>query len=233
MGLKNNSHILFKNRGLQGFTFLYIPFLIIGFVLAIFIQHGDVVLFINKYSRESWDGIVSLITDLGLGGFVAAVMGLLMFIRIRYAIMGLVNLAFVGIFTSLFKNVLFSGRIRPFNYLYYDDFHRFIYTAELNYHSSFPSGHTMTIFAAMSLMAYFVGKRWVGVIFFVVALTIGFSRIYLCQHFFIDVYVGSILGVFCTALTIWIGDGQFVLNKRSLFQKPIYKISFKRKITSF
>ena len=232
MGLKNNSHILFRNKGLQGFAFVYLPFLVVGLILASLIQHGDVVLFINKYSRESWDAIVSLITDLGLGGFVAAFMGLLMFVRIRYAIMGLVNLAFVGIFTSLFKNILFTGRTRPFNYLYYDDFHRFIYTAELNYHSSFPSGHTMTIFAAMSLMAYFVGKRWVGGLFFVVALIIGFSRIYLCQHFFIDVYVGSILGLFCTALTIWIGDGQLILNKRSLYQKPIHKLFMKKKTTS-
>ncbi len=228
MGLKKKLQNILANRGLQGFGLIYSLFLLIGLILIIVFKHGDVVLFINKYSREEWDRAVEVITDFGLGGYIATFMFLLGFFRFRYAIMGLFNLGLVGIFTSLLKNGLFPGRIRPFNYFYYDDFHRFLYTAELNYFSSFPSGHTMGIFAAMSILAYFIGKRSVGLAFFFVALLIGFSRIYLCQHFFLDVYVGSLVGFLCTLLTVWIGDVWLALDRRPMFQKPLYRISFKR-----
>ncbi len=222
---KFNKHI---NKGLKGFLIIYFLFFLIGLFILLRINHGDVVLWLNGISKEEWDGFVNFLTDLGLGSFVAVFMALLSFVRIRYAIMGLLNLALVGLFTNLFKKFLFPERIRPFNYFLYDDLPRFLHAAELNYHSSFPSGHTMTIFAAMSLIAYFVGKKSLGMVLFFVALIICFTRIYLLQHFFLDVFVGSILGIVCTLITIWIADQKLTLQNRSLFAKPIYRISFKK-----
>ncbi len=229
MGLKLNKKNIFYNKGLIAFFAGYIVFLCAGIVLFFSIKHGDVVLWLNRYSREQWDGFVGLLTDLGLGGVVVVLMLLLSCIRVRYTLMGLVNLAFVGLFTNLFKKHLFPEHVRPLNYFLYDDFHRFLYTTELNYHSSFPSGHTMTIFAAMSLLAYWIGNRWVGGLLFFVALVIGFTRIYLLQHFFVDVYVGSILGVTSTLLVIWLGDGKIRLNERDAFQKPVYRLQIFKK----
>ena len=216
------------NKGLRAFIFTYLFFVVIGLFILVKIDHGDVVLWLNGISKEKWDAFVNLLTDVGLGSFVAVLMVLLSSLQIRYAIMGLINLGLVGLFTNLFKKFLFPERIRPFNYFLYDDFPRFIHAAELNYHSSFPSGHTMTIFAAMGLISYFIGKRTWGVVLFFAALIIGFTRIYLLQHFFLDVYVGSLLGVLSTLITIWLFDGVWALNKRSLFQKPIYKITFRK-----
>ncbi len=216
------------NKGLKAFLISYLLFLIIGLFVLLRINHGGVVLWLNGLSKEEWDGFVNLLTDIGLGSFVAILMILLSFVKIRYAVLGLLNLGLVGIFTNLFKKGLFPERVRPFNYFLYDDFPRFIHAAELNYHSSFPSGHTMTIFAAMCLIAYFIGNKLWGSVLFVVALVIGFTRIYLLQHFFLDVYVGSVLGVMSTLIIIWLLDHVLFLEKRTLFSKPIYKISFKR-----
>ncbi len=216
------------NKGLKAFLISYLLFLIIGLFVLLRINHGDVVLWLNGLSKEEWDGFVNLLTDIGLGSFVAILMILLSFVKIRYAVMGLLNLGLVGIFTNLFKKGLFPERVRPFNYFLYDDFPRFIHAAELNYHSSFPSGHTMTIFAAMCLITYFIGNKLWGSVLFLVALVIGFTRIYLLQHFFLDVYVGSVLGVMSTLIIIWLLDHVLFLEKRTLFSKPIYKISFKR-----
>lgn len=227
MGLKKKLRPIRQNKGLKTFLFFYLFFLLTGLILILFIKHGDVVLLINKYSREEWDGIVTLLTHIGLGGFIAAVMVLMSFLRIRYALMGLFNLGLVGIMTNLLKNI-FSDRIRPFNYFYYDDFHRFIYSADLNYFSSFPSGHTMTIFAAMSLLAYFSARKTVGALLFLIAFIVGMTRVYLCQHFFIDVYFGSVTGVIITLFTIWLGDILLVLNQRKSFQKPVFRL--KRKL---
>ena len=225
--IKQTTKGIFKNKGFLGFLYGYSLFFIVGLILFVTTKHGDVVLFINRYSREEWDSIVLFLTDFGLGSYVAIAMVLLLFLRVRYGLLGLINLGLVGIFTNVLKKMLFSDRIRPFNYFYYDDFHRFIYTAELNYHFSFPSGHTMTIFSALSLMAFFVGKRWAGIVFFIAALMIGFTRIYLLQHFFLDVYVGAVTGVFCTFLSVWLLTGPMRLQRFSWFDKPIYQIRFK------
>ena len=203
------------NRGFNSFFFLYGIFFIVGLVLFAFIKRGDVVLFVNKLSREWFDSYAEYITDLGLGSIMAVLMLLLIFWRIRYAIIGLLDLAIVGIFTNLIKKSFYSQG-RPFKYLYYDDLTRFIHTAELNYFSSFPSGHTMTIFAVMSLLAYLTGKKWVGIVFFLIALMVGFSRIYMLQHFFVDVYFGSFLGIVATFLALWLAEEKlkFMRNRK-------------------
>ncbi len=62
--------------------------------------------------------------------------------------------------------------------------------------TSFPSGHTMAAFALYSFLAFVVPqKRFWPVVFFLLALLVGASRIYLGQHFLKDVYAGATLGL--------------------------------------
>ena len=41
-------------------------------------------------------------------------------------------------------------------------------------------------------------------VFFLIALLVGYSRVYLSQHFFEDVYVGSIIGVSVTLVVYYL-----------------------------
>jgi membrane-associated phospholipid phosphatase len=227
MEIRKAMQQLIKNSGFKGFLSGFAVFLLVGIIVFLTTKHGDVVLFINRYSSEEYDALILFLTDLGLGSVIAGVMVALLFWKVRFGLTGLISLGLVAIFTNLGKKLLFAERARPFNYFYYDDFHRFIYTAELNYHYSFPSGHSMTIFAAMSLFAVLAGKQWAGLVFFVAALVIGFTRIYLLQHFFLDVYVGSILGVVSTILALVLLNGILRLDRFSWFEKPVYAIRFK------
>lgn len=62
--------------------------------------------------------------------------------------------------------------------------------------TSFPSGHTLAAFALYTFLALNIGwKNLTGVIFFLLAVVVGISRIYLVQHFLEDVYLGSVIGV--------------------------------------
>ena len=62
--------------------------------------------------------------------------------------------------------------------------------------SSFPSGHTMAAFALFSFLAFcFPRIPWLSITCFCIASLVGFSRMYLVQHFFEDVYLGAVLGV--------------------------------------
>jgi membrane-associated phospholipid phosphatase len=69
---------------------------------------------------------------------------------------------------------------------------------------SFPSGHTCAAFCLYAFLAFVLTPKykWYGTIFFALALLVGYSRMYLAAHFFLDVYIGSIFGVFFTILVV-------------------------------
>ncbi|MFM7587462.1 MAG: phosphatase PAP2 family protein, partial [Bacteroidota bacterium] len=81
---------------------------------------------------------------------------------------------------------------------------------EQHRHQSFPSGHTAAAFAIASLLClidppkplaqYSTGAR--QLLLLTLAFAVGYTRVYLSQHFFADVLAGSFLGVFSAALTI-------------------------------
>lgn len=83
--------------------------------------------------------------------------------------------------------------------------------------SSFPSGHTMSAFAVFSLLAFFAShsKKQV-ILFFLLAILVAASRVYLIQHFVEDVWMGSLLGAMLAYLIFhlfslslkWRGDLQ-------------------------
>lgn len=58
---------------------------------------------------------------------------------------------------------------------------------------SFPSGHTATIFAAVTLLYYWIGRRAAPL--FAVAAFCGLSRVYVGAHFPLDVVGGAYLGI--------------------------------------
>lgn len=62
--------------------------------------------------------------------------------------------------------------------------------------NSFPSGHTCGAFAFFTFLALLLPVRyraW-GIVLFLIAFMVGYSRMYLAVHFFADVYAGSIIG---------------------------------------
>ncbi|MBS1741238.1 MAG: phosphatase PAP2 family protein [Bacteroidetes bacterium] len=71
---------------------------------------------------------------------------------------------------------------------------------------SFPSGHTTAAFCLFTFLSFILPpkyKIW-GLPFFILAMSVGYSRLYLAAHFFHDVYVGSLIGVLFTILVVWV-----------------------------
>lgn len=70
--------------------------------------------------------------------------------------------------------------------------------------NSFPSGHTTTAFALFTLLALSTQNYRYQLFCFGAALLVGYSRIYLGQHFFKDVFTGAILGYASSILLVWL-----------------------------
>ena len=59
---------------------------------------------------------------------------------------------------------------------------------------SFPSGHSQNISSTVSAFALWIKRRWFSIAAVVLAVLVGFSRLYLGVHFPTDVIVGLLLG---------------------------------------
>lgn len=68
--------------------------------------------------------------------------------------------------------------------------------------SSFPSGHTATAFGFFLLICLLTRKRWWIPVGLLMASLVGYSRMYLAQHFPLDVAAGIIAGFLSVLLSI-------------------------------
>ncbi len=91
-----------------------------------------------------------------------------------------------------------AGRLRPFMVL--NNVHNISDYLISDY--SFPSGHTVfAFFIAYILINHFKLKNWLAFLLYAVAFLVGFSRIYLGVHYFLDVAGGMCLGILFGIIT--------------------------------
>lgn len=97
-----------------------------------------------------------------------------------------------GLIVQIIKNLTNSPRPRLFfeagQYLHFID------GVSLANYSSFPSGHTTTAFAIATVMVLFTKTKSWQWFYLLSAVLIGYSRIYLAQHFLLDVMIGAAIG---------------------------------------
>jgi len=64
-----------------------------------------------------------------------------------------------------------------------------------------PSSHATNIFAAAVFLSAFLKRSWP--LFYLIAVLVGYSRVYLGVHYPFDVVCGAIAGTVCGLLLIW------------------------------
>ncbi|MCW3807667.1 phosphatase PAP2 family protein [Plebeiibacterium marinum] len=215
----SNPHIQFSIQ-------LFTGFIITGAILLITYSKIEFSLIINQLSSPSFDFFFNAVTQLGLGGLLAVLAIFFLFFRYYYSILCTGILVMSGIISFLFKKVLFTDAMRPLHFMR-DMPLRFPSGMEEHFRHSFPSGHTMTVFAAAFILFWIYRDYRVAIINFTVAILVGISRIYLFQHFFIDIYAGAILGIAESVFIIWLFENIFQLNQIPALNKSL--IAKKRK----
>jgi membrane-associated phospholipid phosphatase len=137
-----------------------------------------------------------MITHLGDGIFFALVTLVLLIWRWRVGVLFVLAGIIQAIVSYLLKRKVFSDMSRPKKFFegVYDL--NFIEGVEVHSRFAFPSGHTMTAFLMATLLALIFLRRvhW-SVLLLMLAILVGFSRIYILQHFYRDVVAGSLVGV--------------------------------------
>ncbi|TSJ80771.1 phosphatase PAP2 family protein [Cardinium endosymbiont of Dermatophagoides farinae] len=110
----------------------------------------------------------------------------------------------MSIVVQLLKRVFFSCMLRPIALLPIDASLYLVDGVRLLRDLSFPSGHAATIFVLISVVQLLSRskKKSYTVILLGLALMVAYSRIYLCQHFYIDVYAGAWIGII-SALVVY------------------------------
>lgn len=107
----------------------------------------------------------------------------------------LISFIISGLAAQIIKNLVNSPR--PKLYFEAGQYLHFIDGVNLANNSSFPSGHTATAFAIATVVVLMISNKKGQLFIVLAAALVGYSRIYLAQHFLLDVIIGAIIG--CTS----------------------------------
>jgi membrane-associated phospholipid phosphatase len=187
------------------FNYPFFVFGLLSVLLIVLFARGEVELWVNSWSNPALDVFFLILTTLGSGWFAVAVLFIFLFVDYRKTLYILLTLFFVALLSSVFKRVIFFQHYRPLWDFFYADLQRVIPGMPIRYMYSFPSGHTMTAFAMATVISFLYKKKWVAFGLLTLAVLVGFSRIYLLQHYLIDVVGGAILGY----LSSWLGIASY------------------------
>ena len=163
----------------------------------VFVERGDMVLFFNGLRNPIFDTFFVKASSLGNAIIVPFV--LILVLRFRFKWLAIFILGFliqVGL-VILFKKGFYAGELRPYLYFYRSgmaDLLHLVDGVKIRYVNTFPSGHTATIFFLVSFFALLSRNKTATWVLLFLGLTVGLSRIYLIQHFYVDVYFGIVFG---------------------------------------
>ncbi len=190
----------------------YLLFLLIGGVLQFYYSKTDLFFFINGNHHSAADYFFKYITHIGDGLFYLLLVSLLTLVSYRKAAIALSCYLASSLLAQLLKRLVFADALRPKAFFEGSDYAiHMIDGVTLHSYNSFPSGHATSAFSLFCLLSIITRNKQAGFVWCALALLASYSRVYLSQHFFGDVYAGSVIGV---VVTIWVYYGMDVFFKR-------------------
>ncbi len=151
----------------------------------------------NKEYSPFFDFFFRYATNLGDGVLIAILFLVLLAIKYRYAFAFLTGSLVTSAVINILKRLVFTQMFRPAKYFEMHESFQLRLVEGIKMHSlhSFPSGHSATAFNVFFMLAVIVDNKMWKFGFFVVASLVAYSRVYLSQHFLMDISAGSLLGI--------------------------------------
>jgi len=194
------SNILKKN---SLFLSACVVLLLAGLIPVLLYPKADVHLFLNRFHLAFLDVFFKYITNLGSGFTAVIVCTILLFVRIRYAMILFASWAGTGILVQFLKHIVFPDIDRPVRFFKTVAELHLVQCIELYDRFSFPSGHAATALAIFTMLAMISNRNSIKLLLLLSAWIVAFSRVYLSQHFLEDILFGSILGILTVIIFYW------------------------------
>lgn len=172
----------------------YVIFFFIGSIVILATEQSNLHLFFNSFHNRFLDRFFYYITYLGDGIFALVLFIIFLFVKYRSALIIGISSLVAGLITQILKNYVFFDELRPKKFFEGIRDLYFIPNVENFDHYSFPSGHSTVAFAICTSFIFLVKNNNSKLALILSAIIIAFSRVYLSQHFFEDIFAGSIIG---------------------------------------
>ena len=198
-----------KNRY---YFYAYFVFLFLLTGLLLILGRDELFLLINRHHGACMDLLMSYITKLGEEWSIVILLIIMVFISKRYFFASTLAYIISTIITQSLKYFIPIENLRPARYFSDKAQLNLVDGVELNHLHSFPSGHTATAFLVCTLCVLIIKSQKAGILFLLIAVLVGFSRMYLNQHFPEDVLGGSLIGVGVAVFVnyFWIDSKSFL-----------------------
>ncbi len=192
----------------RNFFIGFLLFFTTGLVFLLAEGKAATFLYLNPIHRSTLDTFFVFLTFLGNGLFAVIVFVIFLLLR-RWSAATQVMTAFLlsALLTQLLKS--YFSMPRPKQFFLPGQYAYFINGITNVGFASFPSGHSTTVFAIATMMALLETNKKANVAYLLVAVAVGYSRIYLGQHFLGDVLVGSVIGVITAIGVHWLFTEKF------------------------
>ncbi len=199
----------FKNPAFKHFSWAFFALLLLSSPL-LFKDKTVLNIWLNQHHTLFLDYFFKYVTNLGNGWVLLFV--LLLALSRNYF------LSFVFVLSVLFEFLLvqivlkhgfFEDIVRPIKYIANSDLLHKVPGVNISTLHSFPSGHTQTAFLVFAFLTLFCKRRFLAYMFLLFAVSVALSRVYLLQHFFIDVWFGALIGYLFLVILL------FLFNKYS------------------
>ena len=212
------------NEVLYQLRFFFIPYLIIlssCLIIKLLYTRESIYFEVNGHHYAYADRFFCYATDFGNGLAVPIIAVILLLYSRRKAFLLVSSFLVAALLCQIIKRIVHAPRPS----IYFKDQLTHIYFIKgirmLSW-NSFPSGHTVQAFTLAVVLSYVTPKKRWGFIYLLLALFIGYSRMYLSQHFFEDVVAGSIIGSISTLIWLTIIDSKPFLHTQGWLRGYVF-----------
>ncbi len=169
-----------------------------GFILiafSIIIGKPEFFLLLNGNLGIFADRAFSNITYLGDGVIWIPIAAYVLLMRKKYTVLLLGSILYSTLLAQIPKHFMFNGIPRPTKLIADWSSIHIVPGVFLNSVDSFPSGHTTTASSVYLFFCLMIPNKWIIPTGCLYLYLVGYSRIYLAQHFPLDVGAGMIGGM--------------------------------------
>lgn len=192
------------------FFIIYLILLCCCFIVKLLFSKEQIYFTVNSHYSNWADAVAPYLTDLGLGWTTIIISVVLTLFSYRKGFILVTSYAVTSLSAQVIKHIVGADRPKLYFQNQLSRIH-FVKGMYIDMHNSFPSGHTVTAFSTAVVLTYFAKNKQWGIVCLIAAILIGYSRMYLSEHFFEDVMAGSAWGVFITIFWLrWLDSREFI-----------------------